>query len=123
MVRYSIEIDRCDLAQHRRVPNDPSAQPGEVIVRVDLVALTSNNVTYAVHGGAPLHYWDFFPASDPAHGIVPVWGYGTVIESRADGVPTGLRLFGYWPSATHATLKPGPARAGGFSEQSPHRQA
>ncbi len=120
---YSIEVSRSDLADHHQIPLDLAAAEDEIIARVDLAALTSNNITYAVHGGAPLHYWNFFPASAPDRGIVPVWGYGTVIHSRAAGVDEGLRLFGYWPSATHLKLRPGPVKAGGFSDIADHRQS
>ena len=123
MSGYSIEVSRSDLANQRQVAIDLAAAEGELIARVDLAALTSNNITYAVHGGAPLHYWNFFPASEPDRGIVPVWGYGTVIQSRAAGIAEGLRLFGYWPSATHLRLRPGPVKAGGFSDLADHRQA
>ncbi|MEQ1820493.1 MAG: DUF2855 family protein, partial [Terricaulis sp.] len=50
-------------------------------LKLDLFALTSNNVTYAAMGTGMLGYWDFFPASE-GFGKVPVWGFGTVIESN-----------------------------------------
>lgn len=122
MAGYSIERARQDLSSWRSVPIDLAPDEGEVIARVDLAALTSNNVTYAVHGGPPLFYWNFFPASDSAWGVVPVWGYATVIASRAAHVPEGSRFYGYWPSATHLKLRPGPSKAGGFSDTAEHRQ-
>lgn len=122
MTGYSIERSRENLANWRSVPLDLQPEDGEVIARLDLAALTSNNVTYAVHGGAPLFYWNFFPATDAAWGVVPVWGYATVIASRAPHVAEGSRFYGYWPSATHLRLRPGPAKAGGFSDMAAHRQ-
>jgi hypothetical protein len=122
MTGYSIERARADLGTWRTVPLQLDPADSEVIARVDLAALTSNNVTYAVHGGPPLFYWNFFPASDAAFGVVPVWGYATVIASRAAHVPEGSRFYGYWPSATHLRLQPGPAKAGGFSDMATHRQ-
>jgi hypothetical protein len=122
MAGYSIERSRKDLGDWRAVPLDLAPGDGEVVARVDLAALTSNNVTYAVHGGPPLFYWNFFPASDSAWGVVPVWGYATVTASRAPHVAEGSRLYGYWPSATHLRLQPGPSKAGGFSDMAPHRQ-
>lgn len=122
MTGYSIERSRENLSSWRSVPLDLSPNEGEVIARVDLAALTSNNVTYAVHGGPPLFYWNFFPASDAAWGVVPVWGYATIIASRAAHIPEGRRFYGYWPSATHLRLQPGPSKAGGFSDMAGHRQ-
>jgi hypothetical protein len=119
---YSIERVRTELGRWREVPIDLEPAEGEVVARVDVAALTSNNVTYAVHGGPPLFYWNFFPASDADWGVVPVWGYATIIASRAAHVPEGKRLYGYWPSATHLRLQPGPSKAGGFSDMAAHRQ-
>lgn len=119
---YRIELARNRLSALRAMPEDLHPGPGEAVARIDLAALTANNVTYAVHGGPPLHYWNFFPAADDAHGVVPVWGYATVTESRVEGIAAGDRFFGYWPSATHLKLQPGPLKAGGFSDMAPHRQ-
>lgn len=119
---YQIERSRERLQDARIVEIDLSPEEGEIIAHVDLVSLTSNNVTYAAFGGPPLHYWNFFPASDPAWGIVPVWGFATVSESRNADIAVGARFFGYWPSATHLKLKPGPLKAGGFADTAAHRQ-
>ncbi len=121
MAGYQIELKRDDLSQWRRVEIAPEAGPGEIVVRLDLAALTSNNVTYAVHGGPPLHYFNFFPASDPEWGVVPVWGFATVVESGLREIGAGSRYFGYWPSATHLKLQPAKFRAGGFVDTTPHR--
>jgi hypothetical protein len=119
---YVIERRRARLEEARVVPTDLSPADGEVVARIDLVALTSNNVTYAVHGGPPLFYWNFFPASDPDWGVVPVWGYATVVESRNADIAPGARFFGYWPMASHLKLTPGPLKAGGFADMAPNRQ-
>lgn len=117
-----IERRRESLSDWREVPETLTAADGEIIARVDLAALTANNVTYAVHGGAPLSYWRFFPASDDGWGVVPVWGFGTVIESRHPDIAVGSRFYGYWPSASHLKMNPGPLKANGFSDMSEHRQ-
>ena len=49
--------------------------------------MTANNVTYALLGDA-MHYWDFFPTR-PGWGLVPLWGFGDVVASAADGVEVG----------------------------------
>ena len=58
---------------------------------IDRFALTSNNITYGAFGDA-MKYWDFFPAPD-GWGIIPVWGFATVTESRALGFAPGERYY------------------------------
>ena len=59
-------VDQADLRRSRWLerPAAPLA-PGEVRLRIDRFALTSNNVTYGAFGEA-MHYWDFFPTGEPA---------------------------------------------------------
>lgn len=121
-IGYRIERHRERLAEARVSEFDISPEDGEIIAHVDLAALTANNVTYAVMGGAPFHYWNFFPATDDSWGVVPLWGYATVSESRHPDIAVGARFFGYWPSATHLKLQPGPLKAGGFADMASHRQ-
>ena len=80
------------LAHTTALPDPGALADGEVRFAVEHFALTANNVTYAVHG-EDFAYWRFFPAPD-GHGIVPVWGFGRVIESRAAGMAEGERYFG-----------------------------
>lgn len=124
MTGYAIETRIGDLTRHHI--NDISTDPadGEAIARLDLAAITANNVTYGVHHGPPMHYGRFFPTSDPRARItIPLWGFATIIASRADDVPEGSRFYGYWPAASHARLLPGPMRHGGFDDSAPHRSA
>ena len=122
MQGYRIDAKKIDLADTRAVPATFVAQDGEVIAQVEHSSLTSNNVTYAVHNGPPLHYGRFFPAADDAHVTVPVWGFGRIIESRHPDVPVGARFYGYWPSGSHVVLKPGKASAAGFADTAAHRE-
>jgi hypothetical protein len=94
--------------------------PGQVRVRVDSFALTSNNITYAAFGDA-MNYWQFFPTGEAGWGIVPVWGFGTVTQSMHPGVAVGERLYGYWPMASEAVLQPDRLSPSGFSDAAPHR--
>lgn len=94
--------------------------PGEIACSVESFALTANNITYAAHG-TDMGYWKFFPASRPDRGVVPVWGFGRVIESRADGVAVGDRFYGYWPMASHARLTPTRVTPRGFVDGAAHR--
>ena len=81
---------------------------GEVRVKVDRFAFTANNITYAVMGDQ-LRYWQFFPPNgdEPEKwGIIPVWGFGDVVESNSDALPIGERLFGYFPPANELIITP-----------------
>lgn len=98
-----------------------SPDPGEVLLEVDRVALTSNNVTYAVLG-EQLQYWRFFPAGDDGLGIVPTWGFATVVRSGHDELPVGDRWYGYLPMATHVVVRPGRVDALTVVDESPHRE-
>ena len=78
--------------------------PGEARLRIELFALTANNITYGAFGES-MRYWDFFPTGDAATGCIPVWGFATVSESRVDGVDVGERFYGYWPMADEVVLR------------------
>ncbi len=101
----------------------PALGAGEVRLKLDAFALTANNVTYAAFGGPPMNYWDFFPASDPAFGRVPVWGFATVEASNVDGIEPGRRVYGYFPISTGLTVQVVRLSDTGFSDGAPHRQA
>lgn len=120
------QVRRNHLATTRLVslPNMPLVD-GEVRARVEAFAYTANNITYAAFGDA-MNYWQFFPVVDDAEnawGIVPVWGFAVVEQSRCTGVEVGERLYGYWPMATHAVLQPVRVTADGFLDGAPHRAA
>ena len=119
-------IARSDLhrVQFQDDPDAPSARPladGEARLDIDHFALTANNITYAAFGEA-MKYWQFFPAADPALGCLPVWGFATVSESRAEGVAVGRRVWGYFPAGSYLVLQPVKVREGSFADGAPHRQ-
>ncbi|SPO05444.1 uncharacterized protein DNG_08131 [Cephalotrichum gorgonifer] len=100
-------------------------------VRTGLMALTSNNLSYA-RAGAFLHWWDTYPVPDSAPapyndngewGIVPAWGYGRVVDSTIDSIEAGSLLWGFWPASSHAVdLQLRPSQPSGhWVETSPHR--
>ena len=105
-------------------PAQPLAD-GQVRVAIARFALTSNNITYAAFGDA-MHYWQFFPV-DAAHGDaagwgrIPVWGFGTVTESRHPDVTVGERLYGYFPMSSSVILCPGRVTPLSFMDSAPHR--
>ena len=98
-----------------------STADGEVILKIDKYALTSNNVTYAVIG-YQVKYWDFFPAPEP-WGKVPVWGFATVEESKCEGVEVGEKVYGYFPMSQYLKIKAGKVNQFSFMDISEHRQA
>ena len=90
-----------------------------MLLGVDSFGLTTNNITYAVMGEA-MNYWDFFPAED-GWARMPVWGYADVVESKAEGVPEGTRVYGYLPPASHLVVLPDRPSSTDFVDVSPHR--
>ena len=123
---HRLFIARNDLQRVQFRP-DPDAPParhlavGEARLAIEHFALTANNITYAAFGEA-MKYWQFFPAADAGLGCLPVWGFATVTESRAEGVAVGRRVWGFFPAGTHLVLTPGRVRAGSFADIAPHRQ-
>jgi len=96
---------------------------GQVRVGIERFALTSNNITYAAMGDA-MQYWRFFPVDGTEAadwGRIPVWGFGTVRESRHPDVPVGERLYGYFPMANAVDLTPAKVTAAAFFDGAPHR--
>ncbi len=119
--RISLIVDRSEWRQHRIIEAPvPEPSDGEVRLRVDRFALTSNNISYAVAGDF-LGYWDFFPTGEEGWGRIPVMGFGDVIASRHSDVPTGTRVFGFFPMSTHLQIPVGKASPIGFVDSSRHR--
>jgi hypothetical protein len=109
------ELSRTVLTERDETPLDE----GQARLAVRRVGMTANNVTYAVLGES-FRYWDFFPAG-PGLGIVPLWGFAEVVESRAAGVDVGGRYYGYLPSASHLVVQPGRVDERGFADATPYR--
>jgi hypothetical protein len=100
-------------------PAPPVPEAGQALLSIERFGLTANNITYAKFGEA-MSYWNFFPA--PAGwGRMPVWGFATVAESRAEGLPEGTRLYGYLPPSSELLVTPSRVTPRGFVEASPHR--
>lgn len=109
---------------HTRTVQLPLAalQLGEALLRVDRVAVTTNNITYAAFGDA-MKYWDFFPTGEAGWGHMPVWGFAEVVASDVEGVAVGERFYGYWPIASHLRMQPVRVTARGFFDGAEHRQS
>lgn len=95
-------------------------QPGEVLFKIDKFALTTNNITYAVTG-FQLKYWNFFPAENN-WGIIPCWGFATVIQSKNEAIREGEQVYGYFPMAKYLKINAGKINDHSFRDISEHRQ-
>ena len=94
-LNFLVSKDRIHATTVRQTPEAPLAD-GEVRIRIDRFALTSNHITYAAFGDA-MNYWNFFPTTglggghadagaDSGLGRIPVWGFGSVSQSSHPGV-------------------------------------
>lgn len=116
-------IRKDDLSATRvRDADDASLAEGQVRLRIDSFALTSNNITYAAFGES-MSYWQFFPTGEEGWGSIPVWGFGSVVQSLHPGVAVGERLYGYVPMASSVVLTPERLSAARFTDATPHRAA
>lgn len=116
-----LQISRTDLRVVRVVDVDePPLADGAARLRLELFALTSNNITYATMGEGALGYWDFFPAPE-GWGRPPAWGFATVAASRAPGVEIGARYYGYFPIGETLDVHPIKVGPRGFVDGAPHR--
>jgi hypothetical protein len=110
-----IWVNRDNLAQTKTVAiafDAKQLQSDEALLRVDSFGLSANNITYALFG-EKMAYWGFFPAAD-GWGIVPVWGFATVVASKHAEVKVGERVFGYLPMASHLVIQAGKNAGHGF---------
>ncbi|MCP1495721.1 hypothetical protein J2Y86_000428 [Pseudomonas migulae] len=113
------DLDQSRIEQEQRslIPAD-----GEVILKIDRCALTTNNITYAAYGDS-MNYWGFFPTGLAEWGHIPAWGFADVIASTVEGVKAGERFYGYFPIASHLWMRPERVTERGFYDAAQHRQA
>lgn len=104
-----LQTNKRDFGKTRLINTAPiELQEGDIKLAVNNFSFTANNITYAV-AGERIRYWEFFPTHDDPNnewGIIPVWGFATVTESRSEEIPVGERLFGYFPPADEVKLTP-----------------
>ena len=126
MTEFQVRKD--NISKHRVVAgvpteNAPQLADGKIRAKIERFAFTANNVTYAVTGDR-IGYWQFFPVSGEdadGWGMMPVWGFADVVESRCAEVPVGDRLFGYFPPATYLDMTPTRITEQRFVEGAEHR--
>lgn len=125
--QFQVRKDRLDTTRNLQLP-EALLSDGQVRVRIEHFAYTANNITYAAFGDA-MNYWQFFPVvqnpggDDAPWGLIPVWGFGVVVETRCAGVAAGERLYGYWPMASDVVLQPVRVSPESFFDGAPHRAA
>lgn len=121
-----LQVKKKAFFQNRLVEMDESAlslEEGEILLKVDQFAYTANNITYAVAGDM-IGYWQFFPPQGndkDGWGVIPVWGFAEVTESRHGAIPVGERLFGYFPPARFLKMLPDRISEQRFLDASEHR--
>jgi hypothetical protein len=114
------EVRKGKLSETRQAQRAiPELEDGEILARVDSFALTANNITYGVVGDQ-FGYWQFFPATE-GWGIIPVWGFAEVVQTRHPEVMEGERLYGYFPMGSHLVLRPGNISEGSLLDETAHR--
>ncbi len=119
------EVRRSGHVESRLSTAEPSdLADGQIRCSVDRFAYTANNITYAVAGDF-LRYWQFFPTldGDAEWGVIPVWGFADVAETRAENVEVGDRLYGYFPPATEVVMTPTAVSSARLMDGSEHRSS
>lgn len=120
------QVDKKAFFKHQLVESpaeNRQIEDGEILVKIDQFAYTANNITYAATGDI-IRYWEFFPAEGQDSnrmGVIPVWGFADVVESKADGIPVGDRIYGYFPPTTHLKMTPTKVQEQRFFEGTAHR--
>lgn len=119
---WQINVNRSDLARSEIVAGvdlDVELRENQALLAVDSYAMTANNITYAVMGEA-MSYWNFFPTGE-GWGVVPVWGFGVVVQSKHPEIAEGDRYYGYFPSASHLVVDVTKNSSKSFSDGAAHR--
>lgn len=114
------QVDRDKFENCRFAPGAPidSLGEGQVLLKIDRFALTSNNISYAAAGDM-LNYWGFFPGPD-RWGRIPAMGFADVVESRHPDVEVGARCFGFFPMSRHLIID-AKANHAGMIDMADHR--
>lgn len=117
----TLEVQKDNWAETRLQEETLSTElnENEVLLRVDKLALTANNISYAASGDS-LDYWGFFPA-DNGMGRIPAMGWSEVVASNHPDVTVGERVWGFTPYTNYHKLVAGKVNAFSFSDVSAHR--
>lgn len=85
-----------------------------IVIKVARFGFSANNITYQALGEHPhFRYFDFHPAPTPelrkTHGLIPVWGFGSVVASKHPKIPVGERVYGYFAPAKYLVVPVSPS--------------
>lgn len=69
--------------------------------------LANNEQHYYAGFGNSIGYWHTFPTPIEGFGLIPVWGFAGVTESRAVGVEVGARVWVFFRWGTKLSSMPG----------------
>ncbi|KAL4254586.1 Protein of unknown function DUF2855 [Abortiporus biennis] len=82
-----------------------------VLIQLDRFGFSANNITYQLLGEAPHYrYFDFHPAPESGavnpktYGLIPVWGFGTVLATSHPKVRKGDRVYGFFAPTKYLLL-------------------
>ncbi len=120
------QVKKNDLSSTRVIStvNTNALNSGQIKVKIDAFSFTANNITYWAMGDQ-LGYWQFFPASDNTTedwGLIPVWGFADVVESKHENIAIGERIFGYFPPASECLMEPTKVMDSLWFDGTAHRQ-
>ena len=121
MTGSTIEVRKDNWGETRVLPEtwDETLADDEVLLKVDRLALTANNISYA-NAGDTLGYWGFFP-TEPEWGRIPAMGWGEVVASAHPDVVVGERIWGWFPFSNYLKIRAGKVSASRITDVSPHR--
>ncbi|TFK34429.1 hypothetical protein BDQ12DRAFT_656785 [Crucibulum laeve] len=93
-----------------------------VLIKVERFGFSANNITYQALGEHPhFRYFDFHASplttdvSSESHGVIPVWGFGTVVKSGHPKVELGEKVYGYSAPARYILVEVSPSDINKFA--------
>lgn len=121
MTGSTIEVRKDNWSETREIPEtwDANLAEDEVLLKVDRLALTANNISYA-NAGDTLGYWGFFP-TEQGWGRIPAMGWGEVVASAHPDVAVGERVWGWFPFSNYLKIRAGKVSPSRITDTSPHR--
>ena len=124
--QFDLLIDRRNTARTQWVERAPANKialsDGQIVVEIDDLAFTANNITYLLFGDL-IGYWRLFPAPESGMGLLPAMGTAHVVRSQHPDIHVGERLWGFFPIATHLLMTPGHVTKDRFEDLHEHRAA
>lgn len=117
---FIIKIDELQQYQFVEKTYSDELSPNQVLLEIEKISFTSNNITYGVVG-LQMNYWDFFPTQSD-YGIIPAWGFARVIVSNHPDIKIGQQFYGYYPMGSHLLVTIENVSSKGFVDDTEHRR-